>query len=75
VLMILGALVNRMPLALWILAIGPNIAVIHRIVQTWRQTEGIARLRTRDYSAAQARIAREASDRPRVLTRSAGRGG
>src|ERR1700688_5030311 len=61
VLMILGALVNRMPLALWILAIGPNIAVIHRIVQTWRQTEGIARLRTRDYPAAQARIAREAS--------------
>jgi CDP-diacylglycerol--glycerol-3-phosphate 3-phosphatidyltransferase len=74
VLMILGALVNRMPLALWILAIGPNIAVIHRIVRTWQQTEGIARLRTRGYPAAQARIAREASDRPRVLTRSAGRG-
>ncbi len=37
--MILGALSNRMPLALWILAIGPNITVIHRIVHTWKQTE------------------------------------
>ena len=39
VLMILGALTNRMPLALWILAIGPNITVIHNIVHTWQQTE------------------------------------
>ena len=39
VLMILGALSNRMPLALWILAIGPNITVIHNIVHTWQQTE------------------------------------
>lgn len=38
VLMILGALVNRMPLALWILAIGPNITVIHHIVFTWQRT-------------------------------------
>src|ERR1700733_11863504 len=28
VLMILGALLNRMPVSLWILAIGPNISVI-----------------------------------------------
>jgi hypothetical protein len=39
VLMILGALVNRMDVALWILAIGPNITVIHRIVRTWQQTK------------------------------------
>src|ERR1700685_4063887 len=38
-LMILGALVNRMPIALWILAIGPNITVIHRILHTWKQTK------------------------------------
>lgn len=37
--MILGALSNRMPLALWILAIGPNITVIHRIVHTWKETK------------------------------------
>src|ERR1700726_3016991 len=38
-LMILGAVVNRMPIALWILAIGPNLTVIHRIVHTWQQTK------------------------------------
>ena len=41
VLMILGALTNRMHFALWILAIGPNITVIHRIVRTWRQTKEV----------------------------------
>lgn len=39
VLMILGALTNRMDVVLWILAIGPNITVIHRILHTWKQTE------------------------------------
>jgi len=39
-LMILGALVNRVPIALFILAIGPNLTVIHRIWYTWNQTEG-----------------------------------
>ena len=37
-LMILGAFTNRMEIALWILAIGPNITVVHRIIDTWRQT-------------------------------------
>jgi hypothetical protein len=35
----LGALTNRMAFVLWILAIGPNITVIHRIVRTWQQTK------------------------------------
>jgi CDP-diacylglycerol---glycerol-3-phosphate 3-phosphatidyltransferase len=38
VLMILGAIANRMPVALWILAIGPNLTVVHRILHTWKQT-------------------------------------
>ncbi len=37
-LTMLGALTNRMEIALWILAIGPNITVIHRILHTWKQT-------------------------------------
>lgn len=37
VLMILGALGDRMAPVLWLLAIGPNITVIHRIIHTWRQ--------------------------------------
>jgi len=36
VLLIIGALSNRIAPALWILAIGPNITVIHRIIHTWR---------------------------------------
>jgi len=41
VLMILGALTNRMEIVLWILAIGPNVTVIHRILVTWKQAEGV----------------------------------
>lgn len=79
-LMILGALVNRMPVALWILAIGPNITVIHNIVHTWQQTEHGRQ------SLADAQDAlgipssrshsnlRSAPEPPRVMTRSAGRG-
>jgi CDP-diacylglycerol---glycerol-3-phosphate 3-phosphatidyltransferase len=39
-LLILGAVVNRVPIALLILAIGPNVTVIHRIWHTWKETEG-----------------------------------
>jgi CDP-diacylglycerol--glycerol-3-phosphate 3-phosphatidyltransferase len=39
VLLIIGALSNKMAPALWLLAIGPNITVIHRIVHTWREAK------------------------------------
>jgi CDP-diacylglycerol--glycerol-3-phosphate 3-phosphatidyltransferase len=71
VLMILGALTNRMPLALVILAIGPNITVIHRIFHTWSETEG--RLRQKQ-AEAKAPAAEQVSD-ARVLTRTASHGG
>jgi CDP-diacylglycerol--glycerol-3-phosphate 3-phosphatidyltransferase len=79
-LMILGALVNRMPVALWILAIGPNITVIHNIVHTWQQTERGRQSLADAQSAlgiAPSRLhpnLRPAPDPPRVMTRSAGRG-
>jgi CDP-diacylglycerol--glycerol-3-phosphate 3-phosphatidyltransferase len=41
VLMILGALTNRMDVALWFLAIGPNLTVIHRILSTWKETKNV----------------------------------
>src|SRR6201987_2158337 len=41
VLMIIGALANCMPVALWLLAIGPNITVIPRIVHTWKLTKEV----------------------------------
>jgi CDP-diacylglycerol---glycerol-3-phosphate 3-phosphatidyltransferase len=71
VLMIVGALANQMGLALWILAIGPNISVIHRIVHTWRQTEG--KLRGQRAEAA-ARTAKAPPETAAMLSRSAGRG-
>lgn len=51
-LMILGALVNRVPVALFILAIGPNLTVIHRIWHTWNQTEGRRRAADRELADA-----------------------
>ena len=80
VLMILGALLNRMPVALWILAIGPNISVILRIVQTWKQIEGREDPQAAGTSAVQTLkpvggvLAGGTTDVPRVFTRSAGHG-
>jgi CDP-diacylglycerol--glycerol-3-phosphate 3-phosphatidyltransferase len=71
VLMIVGALANRMPLALVILAIGPNITVIHRILHTWSETEG----RLREKQAAAKKPAAEQMSEARILTRTAGHGG
>jgi CDP-diacylglycerol---glycerol-3-phosphate 3-phosphatidyltransferase len=81
VLMILGALTNRMEVVLWILAIGPNITVIHRILDTWKQTEGGLRsLSDRPpapdaaHASAGAGTSTRQSGAPHFLTRSAGRG-
>jgi CDP-diacylglycerol--glycerol-3-phosphate 3-phosphatidyltransferase len=38
VLVIIGALFNRMAPVLWVIAVLANMTVIHRIVYTWRQT-------------------------------------
>lgn len=86
ILMILGALVNRMPVALWILAIGPNITVVHRIVHTWKQTVALGRGpvpaqpgehsgKTRVSQPAGTSPAREAPAASPILTRTVGRGG
>jgi phosphatidylglycerophosphate synthase len=78
VLMILGALFNRMPIALWILAIGPNITVIHRILHTWKQTKQSAPGEAAPAPSAQASSANlplEVPTATTVLRRSARRGG
>ena len=78
VLMILGALMNRMSVALWILAIGPNISVILRIVQTQKQIDESARKsatsKIDNLHPVGTTFTRETADVPRVFTRSAGRG-
>jgi CDP-diacylglycerol--glycerol-3-phosphate 3-phosphatidyltransferase len=72
VLMILGALTNRIDVALWLLAIGPNITVIHRILHTWKQTRGSGNqpipMPVKNSSTPPAH------DAAPILTRSAGRG-
>jgi len=70
VLMILGALTNRIDIALWFLAIGPNVTVIHRILHTWKQTRTL-RPAQQPASNSSASKPRETS---RILTHSAGRG-
>src|SRR3977135_3646070 len=39
VLVIIGALFNRMAQVLWVIAILSNITVIHRMIYTWRETK------------------------------------
>jgi CDP-diacylglycerol--glycerol-3-phosphate 3-phosphatidyltransferase len=48
VLIIIGALFDRMAPVLWVLAILSNITVIHRMYYTWQQTRFLeeAQLRT-----------------------------
>ncbi len=69
-LMILGALTDRMDVALWILAIGPNITVIHRIVHTWKQASKLSPA----FPAADTKAASPEVNNPQVLTQTAGRG-
>jgi CDP-diacylglycerol--glycerol-3-phosphate 3-phosphatidyltransferase len=80
ILMIIGALANRMPLVLWILAIGPNITVIHRIIYTWQRSKALPE--ANDAAVAQAEAQAMASERrqdvreaPALMSRSAHRGG
>ncbi|HLI85631.1 MAG TPA: CDP-alcohol phosphatidyltransferase family protein [Bryobacteraceae bacterium] len=39
VLIIIGALFNRMAPVLWVIAVLSNVTVIHRMIYTWRETE------------------------------------
>jgi CDP-diacylglycerol--glycerol-3-phosphate 3-phosphatidyltransferase len=72
VLMILGALTNRIDVALWLLAIGPNITVIHRILHTWKQTRRSAQQPVS--IAVDSGVPPTNRDASPLLTRSAGRG-
>ena len=42
VLIIIGALFNRMAPVLWIIAVLSNITVVHRMIYTWQHTQEIA---------------------------------
>jgi len=74
VLMILGAFTNRMEVALWILAIGSNISVVHRILHTWKQTKEEDAAKAAGPQRQDSVPPRKTADPTHVLTRSAGRG-
>jgi CDP-diacylglycerol---glycerol-3-phosphate 3-phosphatidyltransferase len=84
VLMILAALTNRMEIALWILAIGPNITVVHRILHTWKQTKTTSQEapgshrpspgQTIVQNPIEATISRKSHAVVRAFSRAAGRG-
>jgi len=42
VLIIIGALMNRMGPVLWIIGVLSNVTVVHRCIYTWQQTQGRA---------------------------------
>ncbi|MGD0014547.1 MAG: CDP-alcohol phosphatidyltransferase family protein [Bryobacteraceae bacterium] len=57
VLLILGALFNRMAPVLWVIAVIANITVVHRMIYTWQQTRQLdeAQLRPAPAEKPQAR--------------------
>ena len=48
VLLIIGALFNRMAPVLWVMAVLSNLTVIHRIVHTWRESRKRAEVEVSD---------------------------
>ncbi len=42
VLLIIGALFNRMAQVLWVIAVLANVTVIHRMIHTWREARRVA---------------------------------
>ncbi|MYB50752.1 MAG: CDP-alcohol phosphatidyltransferase family protein [Acidobacteriia bacterium] len=52
VLLIIGALFNRMAPVLWVMAVLSNLTVVHRIVHTWRESRKRAEVEASDPVAA-----------------------
>lgn len=74
VLMILGGLFNRMPLVLWIIAIGANVTVIHRILRTWKETKAEKVAPTQLPQVPHPSADQHPAPVPNLLTRTASRG-
>jgi CDP-diacylglycerol--glycerol-3-phosphate 3-phosphatidyltransferase len=52
VLLIIGALFNRMAPVLWVMAVLSNLTVVHRIVHTWKESRKLAEVEVSDPVAA-----------------------
>jgi len=56
VLLIIGALFNRMAQVLWVIAVLANLTVIHRIIYTWQRTRHLERSKPAARSTATSRF-------------------
>ncbi len=52
VLLIIGALFDRMAPVLWVMAVLSNLTVVHRIVHTWKESRKLAEVEVSDAVAA-----------------------
>ncbi len=52
VLLIIGALFDRMAPVLWVMAVLSNLTVVHRIVHTWKESRKLAEVEVSDPVAA-----------------------
>jgi CDP-diacylglycerol---glycerol-3-phosphate 3-phosphatidyltransferase len=52
VLIIIGALFNRMAPVLWIIGVLSNVTVVHRMIYTWRETQRLEDAQLRAVPAA-----------------------
>lgn len=62
VLIIIGALLDRMAPVLWVIAVLSNLTVIHRMIYTWQETKRLEEAQLR--SVASSPVSREPSPTP-----------
>ena len=59
VLVIIGALFNRMPQVLWVIAVLSNLTVVHRMIFTWREARHLEEAQLRPAGSAEPRADHE----------------
>ena len=59
VLVIIGALFNRMPQVLWVIAVLSNLTVVHRMIFTWREARHLEEAQLRPAGLAEPRADHE----------------
>jgi CDP-diacylglycerol---glycerol-3-phosphate 3-phosphatidyltransferase len=60
VLMIIGALFDRMPEVLWVIAVLANLTVVHRMIFTWQESKRLEEAQLRPAATRAAAAARSA---------------
>lgn len=60
VLMIIGALFDRMPEVLWVIAVLANLTVVHRMIFTWQESKRLEEAQLRPAATRTAAAARSA---------------